>query len=228
MKGPKRSQKKAEELQKKFKGSAWKCLAYMAFVGYGLKLARDQSAWFWDPARYHEPYPKGLLPLQVYRLYVVEIAYYLVSIVTMFIEPDLKDFWIMFIHHVFTLTLLFSSLKFGATKYGAAIMILHDVADPLMELAKILLYLEQTVLANLVFTFFAAVFIVLRDYIYPRYIIWNAAIALKAINYQFRHPTIFCLTALWFLHLFWSVLVRRCSFPPCISIFRSYGSRTRP
>lgn len=50
-------------------------------------------------------------------------------------------------------------------------MLLHDLADPLMELAKIALYLKQKALPEIFLVAFALVFVYSRVYVFPRYII---------------------------------------------------------
>ena len=87
-------------------------------------------------------------------------------------------------------------------------MILHDLADPFMELAKILLYAGYKGASNFFLGCFAVLFIGLRDYAFPRYIIWPTWRNLVRHQYGFRGPTIARLVALWLLHLFWTVLVR--------------------
>jgi len=177
-------------------------------VGLALTVAVNQRDWFWDPSSYHKLYePLSTVPARIFRLYHLEIALYAYSIGKMFYEPNMKDFWAMLVHHLVTLTLLISSWRLETTKYGAVIMLLHDAADPLMELAKCSLYAGFEGAANAFFLLFASTFIYLRDYVYPRHIIWNTYLQLTANQVAFRLPTMACLVALWILHMFWSVLV---------------------
>lgn len=119
------------------------CTVLVVLIAFGLYVVKDQQDWFWDPSKYHDAYPGGQIPDGIRQLYRLEISHYLFSLLAMFTEPGLKDFWAMASHHLFTLTLLVTSYMFGATKYGTAIMLLHDVADPWMECAKIALYLGK-------------------------------------------------------------------------------------
>lgn len=107
---------------------------------FGFRCMMDQWEWFWNPSSYHDAYPNNLIPRSVELLYSVEIAHYVYSLLVIFWDPPMKDFWVMVAHHLFTLSLLTSSYRFGATRYGTVIMLLHDVADPFMELAKLFLY----------------------------------------------------------------------------------------
>ena len=53
-------------------------------------------------------------------------------------------------------------------------MILHDVSDPLMELAKLFNYSQFHYASNATFLAFAMSFVYLRVYIFPRHIIYAA------------------------------------------------------
>ncbi len=169
---------------------------------------QSEHYWFWDSSKWHDPYPNdGTVPFGISRLYHFEIGYYLFSLVSLYFEPKMKDFWVMVTHHLFTLTLLISSYIYGATKYGTVIMLLHDIADPLMEAAKLSLYLGFQDLANYIFIAFAVVFIALRDVVYPLYVILPTRKLLIAHQYEFYTVTMSCLVALWFMHLFWTSLI---------------------
>ena len=50
-------------------------------------------------------------------------------------------------------------------------MIIHDVADPIMEFAKMCIYARRQRMADVFFAIFAAVFILSRDVIFPMYLI---------------------------------------------------------
>lgn len=67
-------------------------------------------------------------------------AYYIYTSFAIFFEPKMKDRNEMLLHHFVTLSLLISSYAGNVVKYGLAILILHDIADPLMEVAKMCFY----------------------------------------------------------------------------------------
>jgi len=111
------------------------------FLAYGLTAIQSESDWFWNPYEYHLPYPNGnQVPLKLRNLYALEMGYYLFNTVAVFFEPKMKDRIQMFVHHVFTSFLIVTSYVMGTTKFGVPIMLLHDIADPFMELAKLSLY----------------------------------------------------------------------------------------
>lgn len=77
-------------------------------------------------------------------------AYYIYTSFAIFFEPKMKDRNEMMLHHVVTLSLLISSYMGNLVKYGLSILILHDIADPLMELAKICFYTNIKWVLNIV------------------------------------------------------------------------------
>jgi hypothetical protein len=140
----KRKTKQARVLEakrEKFLTTAWKFLSYTFFILFGIWAIQDEHYWFWDPYSYKEPYPNGnAVPSRTLKLYALETGHYLFNTVAVFFEPKMKDRTQMFIHHLFTSFLLLSSYAGQTTRFGVPIMLLHDIADPFMELAKLFLY----------------------------------------------------------------------------------------
>ena len=86
-------------------------------------------------------------------------------------------------------------------------MILHDVADPMMELAKLFNYAKYKRCADVAFLFFMVTFIYLRVYIFPRHIIYAAWRFRVLFNLPTFKGTLLCFMCLWCLHIFWAVLI---------------------
>lgn len=127
-------------LKHKFNTSAWKFVSYTFFVSYGIYALRNEQNWLWDPSNYHRCFPDNQIPLLLRLYYNMATAYYMYTSFSIFFEPKMKDRNEMLLHHFVTLSLLVSSFLGNTTKYGLAILILHDIADPLMELAKMCFY----------------------------------------------------------------------------------------
>ena len=128
-----------EIIKHKFSTSAWKLVSYSFFVGYGIYALKNES-WLWDPSSYHACFPNNSIPFLLRLYYNMATAYYIYTSFAIFFEPKMKDRNEMMVHHVVTLSLLISSYMANLVKYGLSILILHDIADPLMELAKICFY----------------------------------------------------------------------------------------
>lgn len=86
-------------------------------------------------------------------------------------------------------------------------MLLHDVADPWMELAKLANYIRLKPLADAAFVTFALVFVYTRVYIFPRYIIYACYRFCGLVDYPFVKATFACFAGLWVLHVYWSFLI---------------------
>lgn len=129
-----------EVIKHKFNTSAWKFVSYTFFVAYGIYALKDEGYWLWNPNNYHHCFPNNAIPFLLRFYYNLATAYYFYTSFSIFYEPKMKDRNEMMLHHVVTLSLLVSSFLGNATKYGLAILLLHDIADPLMEVAKIFFY----------------------------------------------------------------------------------------
>lgn len=129
-----------EVLKHKFNTSAWKFVSYTFFVGYGIYALRNEQDWLWNPSSYHLCFPNNQIPFLLRLYYNMATAYYIYTSYAIFSEPKMKDRNEMMIHHAVTLSLLITSYLGNVTKYGLAILILHDIADPLMEIAKMFFY----------------------------------------------------------------------------------------
>lgn len=109
-------------------------------MAFGIWAIQPELYWFWDSYNYHVPYPSGKVPDRILNYYALETGYYIVSTFAIFFEPKMKDRTQMFVHHIFTTFLLVSSFVGNTTKFGVPIMLLHDVADPPLEFAKLCIY----------------------------------------------------------------------------------------
>lgn len=89
-------------------------------------------------------------------------------------------------------------------------MLLHDLSDPLLELAKLLIYTRRLEpLADACFAAFMLTFIYTRTYLFPRYIVMSyrrfpQISQIVGIIYDVQ---LWCMYALWALHVYWSLLV---------------------
>lgn len=132
--------KQLETTKHKFCTSAWKFVSYAFFVGYGIYALKDQQSWLWSPSQYPFCYPNNQMPHLLHLYYIMATSYYAYASVSIFFEPKMKDRNEMLLHHGVTLSLLVSSYVGNVTKYGLAILLLHDIADPWMEIAKLCFY----------------------------------------------------------------------------------------
>ena len=199
-------------LRHKFVTSLWKFLSCAFFVGYGLYAVSYESSWFWSPNTYHVVFPRGTIPSLLYWYYQLETSYYVFSLGLLVWEPQMKDRAQMTVHHLVTITLLVTSYVGRMIKFGVPIMLLHDAADPLMEMAKMFLYCKQEALANVSLGLFTVTFMYLRNWVFPRHIIWTIYTNKENGLYPYYKVTLGSLCTLALLHVYWAFLILKIGY----------------
>jgi ceramide synthetase len=86
-------------------------------------------------------------------------------------------------------------------------MLLHDVADPFLEGAKLSLYHGNQTLANILFGLFSTIFMVTRDFIYTKRVILFIFHWKSQFNYVKADFFFFLLCFLQLLHFIWTALI---------------------
>ena len=79
---------------------------------------------------------------------MLEMAFYWSLLATQFSDVKRKDFWEMFVHHMATLALLTLSWTNHMHRMGSLVLMVHDLADHWMELAKLARYAKFEVIAR--------------------------------------------------------------------------------
>lgn len=197
---------KPEQKEKLF-GSLYRGLVYTTLSCYGI-FCLSQESYIFNFFEYTLTWKDNLIPKRVIFYYYLEIGHYISSIVYIFLEPKMSDFYQMLLHHFVTLVLLFVSYHVNLLRYGMVIMFLHDVSDPFMEIAKILVYSKRQRFADYMFLVFAFVFITTRCFIFPTCLVF------PCYYYGFKYglnrlfKALLCsLTTLYALNVIWSFFI---------------------
>jgi hypothetical protein len=161
----KKSAKKPSPLQK-FNESCWRFTFYSLVWVYGVYVLWDKP-WTWDTNHCWIEYPRQYIDTDVYWYYFVEISFYFSLLASQFTDVKRKDFWQMFLHHIITLSLLLWSLMCNFQRVGSLVLLLHDTADPLLELAKMGSYAKINKICDPVFALFTLVWLLTRLMAYP-------------------------------------------------------------
>ncbi|KAJ3093691.1 Ceramide synthase 1 [Physocladia obscura] len=170
--------------------SMWKFLVYVITVSVGVCTLIHED-WWMTPR------------LQMMKIYYnVGFGNYMYQLLTIFMEPRQSDFVQMLGHHVCTVAVMAVSYFASFTRIGAVILLLHDLADPIM-------------MADIFFAIFALTFLVTRNFIFPYYVI-SACIPYGVYEDGERMPrgyahyfwvSVGCLWVLQFLNLNWGFLI---------------------
>lgn len=195
---------------KKFQEASWRFTFYLLAFFAGLAVLVDKP-WFYDLKLMWEGFPKMPLVPSQYWYYMIELGFYISLLFSVASDVKRKDFKEQIVHHVATISLIGFSWLVNYIRAGTLIMLVHDASDYLMESAKMFNYAGWRRACNLIFTVFAAVFIVTRLVILPFWIIhttWVYPLTLYPpfFGFYFFNGLLFVLQA---LHVFWAALIIR-------------------
>ena len=161
----------------KWKESCWKMTYYLGSSILGL-LVSCREIWFGDTRFFwlgcaNYPPCHHYLPKGVFFFYCLSTGWYIQSIhYLLFIETRRKDWLESMIHHGVTLALLALSYYVNLTRIGCMIILLHDVNDIFLELAKMCKYVDKNArLADVFFGLFFLSWVATRVIIFPLHVI---------------------------------------------------------
>jgi len=216
----------------KFSQATLETFFYSVYFVMGYRVAGSQP-WIWPSAKWWENQPDNRTMSPGLRFfYIAYAARYFQNFVMVFLEPVRKDFWEMQIHHSVTVVLIYLSYTYGFYRVGVVIMVLLDIADPPLHLAKQSVYIKELVaksssvfswatIADMFFVLFAVSFTVTRIMMYP-YVVWSVTVELyrekggpgsfDLWDYRERigDETIGCIILVWILFIlqvFWKRLL---------------------
>uniref|UniRef100_A0A3B3QAV1 Ceramide synthase 6 n=1 Tax=Paramormyrops kingsleyae TaxID=1676925 RepID=A0A3B3QAV1_9TELE len=198
-----RNQEKPSTLTR-FCESMWRFTFYLYIFTYGVRFLKKVRGGGRLP-------PRTPLTMDIHYYYIVELSFYLSLLFSQFTDIRRKDFLIMFLHHLVTISLITFSYVNNMARVGTLVICLHDAADVLMEAAKMANYAKCQRLCNVIFVMFALVFISSRLGVYPIWILNSTLFESWEIVGPFPSWWVFnvLLLLLLLLHSFWSYLIVR-------------------
>jgi len=155
----------------------------------------------------------------LYAYHCMQVAFYVNYVFAMMtgIDPPHKDNAYI-IHHIITLILIVFSRNAGYMRIQLAVLVVHDMADPFLHLAKLVKFLKPAwnIVYDPLFGVFAVVFFVTRLYVFPMFLIDNCRLTwhrlypgdwayLANTNVPAFSITSTHVTALWFQFSFYGI-----------------------
>ncbi|XP_052803598.1 ceramide synthase 4-like [Mya arenaria] len=160
---------------KKFCDNAWSFLFYTCSFIYGATILWNKS-WIWRTKDCWTNWPKQHVTTDLYWYYTVELGFYCSLLFTIFTDHKRKDFKEMTMHHLATISLLYFSWLVNFVRMGSFVLIIHDIADPWLSLAKMGIYLKWDWLKNGAFGLFVILWFITRTFVFPGWLIYSTAI----------------------------------------------------
>ncbi|KAK6828531.1 TLC domain-containing protein [Apiospora arundinis] len=149
----------------RFAEQSWMLVYYSVAWPLGVYLY-CQSPYFLNLGGLWEGWPHkeidGLM-----KLYIsVQWAYWMQQLIVVNIEARRKDYLEMMFHHIVTITLITASYAYHLTRVGHLILVLMDVVDLILPLAKCFKYLGSTTVCNALFGVFLFTWALTRHVLY--------------------------------------------------------------
>jgi len=189
----------------KFCETGWRWLFYSLILVYGTVCLWSKS-WFWNIRHCWYDYPYHQVDDDVWWYYMLELSFYWSLSISQFFDVKRKDFWEMFIHHNTTILLMMFSWTAHFTRLGTLVLIVHDCADHLLELAKMFRYASFRKTCDAIFVVFSIVWVITRCGVYPTWILYSTLYDATLFIEFFPAYYFFnsLLVTLQVLHIFWT------------------------
>ncbi|XP_024396560.1 ceramide synthase 1 LOH3 isoform X2 [Physcomitrium patens] len=215
-----------EKKVSKFTESAWK-LTYYMFTTTTLLLSARNEPWFGKTEHFWIEWPNHAIKFKLKVLYAFQCGFYVYSVAALMVwETRRKDFGVMMAHHFITIGLIAFSYVQGSYRAGISTLLLHDISDVFLEIAKLCKYSHFEVGASVCFGLFALSWFVLRLVIFPFWIIWSISVEVmqyldlggnKEFKQYYFQSTL--LIMLFIFHIYWWILICRM----LVKLFRDSG-----
>lgn len=163
---------KKKKLQARFVEQGWSVFYYTISFSVGIYILYISDYWM-SASDMWRGWPHYQLPVLTKAYYLIQLACWFQQIYVLHIEERRKDHVQMFTHHIITCALIIGSYYYYYTRVGHVILILMDVVDIQLSLAKVLNYLELKRVCDATFIIFMVSWMICRHVFY-NYIAWSA------------------------------------------------------
>lgn len=213
-----RNRGREEAALHKFNEVSWKLLCHVVLTWYGAVAVLARERWWYDVDSCWERYPHMVNSKAAYWYYMLEFGAFGHEMMAIFWEARRSDFWAMLTHHVATLLLIAGSYTCNFLPIGCLVMIVHDIADVFLELAKLFNYMSKARpwakrLTDALFVLFALVFLVTRLLVFPFRVWWANSMKMPRKYFGYHYTgigvlNVFCVVLI-VLHAYWMFLILR-------------------
>ncbi|GFR72072.1 longevity assurance protein [Elysia marginata] len=199
----------------KFRECSWHLLFYTFAFCYGSYALWDKP-WLWVTVNCWVGWPKQHIDTEIFVLYLLELSFYWSLLFAILFQRDYqkKDKTEMIIHHIVTILLIYFSWACNFVRVGSLVIVVHDLADPWLSIAKMAKYTKHQTTCEIFFAMFILTWITSRIFIYPLWVL-NAS-AVEIHDYVTTFPAYWffngLLIVLQLLHIMWTYLILSIAF----------------
>ncbi|KAK7474762.1 hypothetical protein BaRGS_00033994 [Batillaria attramentaria] len=199
----------------KFKECGWHLFFYTFIFVYGLWTLWDKP-WLRVTVNSWIGWPKQPIDKDVFMFYLMELSFYWSLLFSMLFQKDYqkKDKKEMTIHHCVTIALIYFSWACNFVRVGTLVLVVHDIADPWLAIAKMAQYSNHQTICEAFFGVFIVVWILSRCVVYPIWVLNTSAVEIH--DYVTTFPAYWFFNGLLFvlqiLHIMWTYLILRIAF----------------
>ncbi|KAI0120661.1 TLC domain-containing protein [Xylariales sp. AK1849] len=149
----------------RFSEQAWLLVYYLVFWPVGWYIYR-KSPYYLNMQELWTNWPTRELAGLNKTYMLAQWAFWIQQVLVINIEERRKDHWQMLTHHFVTISLIASCYAYHQTRVGHLILILMDVVDLFLPLAKCLKYMGFTTVCDVLFGIFMASWFMARHVFY--------------------------------------------------------------
>ncbi|RWA04847.1 hypothetical protein EKO27_g10253 [Xylaria grammica] len=167
----------------RFSEQAWLLVYYSFFWPLGVYLYYNSPS-FMNLRELWTGWPDREVTGLVKAYFLGQWAFWLQQVMVIHIEERRKDHWQMLTHHFITIALMAASYYYHHTRVGILILVLMDIVDIFLPLAKCLKYLGFSTLCDVMFGMFMVSWFLARHVLYMAvcWSIWRDAMDVMPIG----------------------------------------------
>ncbi|EEA05965.1 longevity-assurance protein, putative [Cryptosporidium muris RN66] len=177
-----------------------------------------------EPVSLNPGWPLFPMGDQMRHYYFIEIGYWLSCLIILNFETIRKDYIILLLHHITTLSLLIISCSLSFFRIGIIVLWIHDILDIFLHIMKCFLYSKYAerfpTFCNFMLYSLTLIMFISRLMIYPYFCIYSIPIIRTYTNAAGYHlwiipGSVICsclLLFLQFIHIIWFIMIMRMVF----------------
>ncbi|KAJ2140185.1 Sphingosine N-acyltransferase lag1 [Coemansia sp. RSA 678] len=181
---------KSSRSQRRFGETGWFLCYIVLSWSIGFSIWCD-SPYYMNTRHLYANYPEEhvLMPYGLKWYYLVQTAFWISNLYTIFVEERRKDHMEMLTHHVVTIALVVLSYTFHFTRFGHVFMLVMDFPDVFLSLAKLVRYLGNEMVPNILFGLFTISWVATKHYLCIKMMIsiWTEGIFEVPMEKRFPH-----------------------------------------